>query len=446
MGENNKRLSLLGSWLMFVRIAVVLVVLVNLKNSLTVTSTFPFENTAARRTTATTTATTATTETTATSSNSITIDIISIGSIHRPEYQIVQQETFGSHDAVRNFFRFNELDDSFEPACHTNLTMEKVGQISAYCHRSGPHNDILRFRSGYARIQWLQKKANAPGWICAQKRLPGGLARVLKSYQQQEQRNIQQGRVLSRTNNTTTSTIPDYLIVMDDDTYLNMHEVVHSLAREYPSGNEYVVAGCMVRNRIHEMNFTFPFGGWSTILSARAIHNFIRPLHCDSNKNRNSSLRSKADAIETSDTFITEACSRLSENLIGEQPLFREGMSVTDLMESYVTAFLYLDIDKWTGVGFCMHSDWVVGYFVNFYNIARHSAIRLNVRHDRLQGYLGSTLYTGRKTPEVMAQMKECSHDSNDHCNSSAHICHYVTPDHMRAMFRSVGESRQLES
>jgi hypothetical protein len=47
----------------------------------------------------------------------IEIDIISIGSKTRPSYQDAQERTFGSHVAVRNFYRITEAND-YEADCH----------------------------------------------------------------------------------------------------------------------------------------------------------------------------------------------------------------------------------------------------------------------------------------------------------------------------------------
>jgi hypothetical protein len=102
-------------------------------------------------------------------SDMLKIDIISIGSIHRPDYQNAQAATFGSHQAsgVRHFLRFDETNDVFEPHCSTNLTMSHVQKICAYCRSNkAPHNHIWRMRKKYARFEWLAKKANAPGWMC----------------------------------------------------------------------------------------------------------------------------------------------------------------------------------------------------------------------------------------------------------------------------------------
>jgi hypothetical protein len=399
------------------------------------------------------------------SDSSIKIDIISIGSIHRRDYQTAQRATFGAHHVVRHFYSFDEDTDSAEPACHKNLTMQHVESISAFCQGFGPHTSIWRMRKKFANFKWLQKKANALGWMCAQKRLPGGLATVLLKSYDSLHHHQQPPKQVASNNETAATTIPDYLIVMDDDTYLNMPLVLETLMREYPpsqgagtAGNDvvtptggpvaHVIAGCLVQERIHEVNFTFPFGGWSTIFSSQAIRNFLQPIHCSSNSNSSSSSSNNNsddddDDVNSHKEFVTAACTRLSENLIGERNVFANGMSVAHLMDAYISRYQYLNVnenwDRWngatgTGGGFCLHSDWVVGFFVNFYNIVSPDIASCNPAfpNNLLQGYLGSTQYVGRQTTAVKARYGQCAHDSNDKCTESAHICHYVTPDRMQ--------------
>jgi hypothetical protein len=49
------------------------------------------------------------------------IDILSIGSVMRPELQQAQRETFASHESIRHFFAVTEHNDTSEPSCHVDL-------------------------------------------------------------------------------------------------------------------------------------------------------------------------------------------------------------------------------------------------------------------------------------------------------------------------------------
>lgn len=60
------------------------------------------------------------------------VDILSIGSLQKVEYQDAQKRTFGSAPYVRNFLRINELNDT-EISCYTNLTTSQLELIYSDC-------------------------------------------------------------------------------------------------------------------------------------------------------------------------------------------------------------------------------------------------------------------------------------------------------------------------
>jgi hypothetical protein len=109
-----------------------------------------------------------------------------------------------------------------------------------------------------------------------------------------------------------------------------------------------------------------------------------------------------------------------------------------------VKRFDYTGIRHWktTSVGFCMHSDWVWGYFVNFYHIAVHANNPKfeDLLEDRLRGYNGSQMYSGTQNAKVKAEQKECL-NQKEQCQASSHICHYIMPD---AMDKLHGAAREL--
>jgi hypothetical protein len=355
----------------------------------------------------------------------VEIDIISIGSNTRPRYQDAQERTFGSHVAVRDFHRITEAND-FEAECHSSLKVKQVKQIVQFCRTKAPvfgqHPHLKRMKEHYANFNWLLKKPNPPGWMCAQKRPSDGFYAVLSSYKD------------------TGKSLPDYLFIMDDDTYVNMNEVSPFLQIAYPAHEAYAVAGCMIRSRMFEHNFTIPFGGWGTILSRPAIENFQKPLFCAQNQynSKNITLTTAGD-----DDFTSLACWRLSQDPVGEASVFVEGMSVAELMHAYVKRFDYTGVRNWkaTSVGFCMHSDWVWGYFVNFYHISVHADTPkfAHLLEDRLRGYNDSLIYAGKQTAKVKAQQKECL-NKKEECQASSHICHYITPDAMDKLHGTVRE------
>lgn len=72
-------------------------------------------------------------KTTNESTNETSIDIISVGSITKPDYHEAQEHTFGAHSSIRNFFKVTELNDT-DATCHTNFTMDQVMQVISFCN------------------------------------------------------------------------------------------------------------------------------------------------------------------------------------------------------------------------------------------------------------------------------------------------------------------------
>jgi hypothetical protein len=269
--------------------------------------------------------------------------------------------------------------------------------------------------------------------------------------------------------------LPDYLIIMDDDTYMNMNSLVDVLPRHYQQQNQaasspssfsssipaLAIAGCRIRSRIYEHNMTIPFGGMGIILSRKTVENFATPLFCNHTSSTmptttTTSSPTTTSAIYSGDDFQRLACWRLAQNGAGERPLFRPGMTLVELMHAYTSAYPYVHADRWKqqadagdgdgGVGYCMHSDWMWGYFINVYPVSRHTPDEIffqNVLEDRLQGYNGSTIYAGRKSTESNSQLRQCRHknavdgaDESKSCPLESHICHRLSERRMRELYQ----------
>ena len=162
-------------------------------------------------------------------SGNFAVDIISVASLERLDNLLLQRRTFGSHPSVRNFFNATEIDD-YDPLCHTELTVDQVMKVSSFC-RNRPSNlsHTMKYLRGiYARRQWLEKKPNPVGWLCAIQRPYTGLKKALSHYLIKKEK------------------LPDYLIILDDDSYYNME----SFTMNYKGTNSTkptVTAGCLVR-------------------------------------------------------------------------------------------------------------------------------------------------------------------------------------------------------
>mmetsp|Transcript_111 Transcript_111/g.271 ORF Transcript_111/g.271 Transcript_111/m.271 type:complete len:424 (+) Transcript_111:240-1511(+) len=340
--------------------------------------------------------------------DTLTVDLLSVASQQQLSLLLAQKSTVGSHTSVRNFFNATELDDA-DPSCSSNLKLEDVKSISSFCRRRGDGlSEIFRvMRGNYARWQWLEKKRNPMGWMCAQVRPISGLFKIYNHFMQ------------------TREDLPDYLIVMDDDTYFNM-EMFQESFQSFDSSINMYYAGCLVRSPIHQINFTFPFGGYGSILSRGTLVNLFRPIHCAfTNRSISPSFDITTNtATNKNFTYDPEAiCTRIKEDNVGEKRYFRNGMNIVQLMYAYSSSERYVNIKNWTS-GFCMHSDWAVGYFMNFYNVSMHvkEAFYKDVPHARIEAYKGSEIY--RKGTGLCNNENDCPEDSE--------ICHRASADWMR--------------
>lgn len=342
----------------------------------------------------------------------IAIDIVSIGSLSRPDYLQVQQDTFGQHPSIRHFWAITE-DDDVEKDCNANLTWLDLKNISKFCGlQTGltqKHKVLHAVKKMFYTTEDLGKKSNPVGWMCAQKRPMSGLHKVLQFYSTQQE------------------PLPDFLIFMDDDTYYNMNQVVPNLMElrqqllENYRDDSMVLTGCLIRVELETLTWIFPFGGWGTIFSKGALQSLTQPLHCSS-ASRNTSV------------FGKTICSQLLKNQIGEYQVYRDGMSLAEIMHAYAFNEPYSDHKNWK-LGFCMHSDWVWGYFSNFYNISipiGRQSDKLSV--DRIGAYNLSEI-NHPEDNEKRHLERQCKLKTNEACTMTAHMCHYIDPIHMKNLW-----------
>jgi hypothetical protein len=162
-----------------------------------------------------------------------TTDIVSIGSISRLDHLTAQIETWASHLSTRHFWGFSELND-FDPECASSTTPDKLENFNTCTDFFGAlqrrDNDIGSFFSMYYGVtEGGRIRSNDSGWVCAQRR-PGRAFGWLHSQYA-----------------GGATTIPDYLLLVDDDSYLDMVEVVRILEgmEKKREGEAFGVAGCV---------------------------------------------------------------------------------------------------------------------------------------------------------------------------------------------------------
>jgi hypothetical protein len=315
------------------------------------------------------------------------MDIISVGSRTKPAYLEAQRETFGSHPSVRRFFGLTEEND-VDQGCLDNPT-NLVRKSVRFCRR--------RLEGESHMTQLFGAKLFAPrggnGWLCAQKRPIDGLHHVLQQYL------------------NGTLAIPSYLAIIDDDTYLNMDLLLDILLQRFSSVTPYVLAGFNLKF-IRHFDYTFPLGGYGSFLLRAAIQRLIHPIDC---------------SAKDPDPFTRLNCWRLSLNYIGEANVFRNGMSVSDLMFQYSTTSPFSKVSSWKS-GFCLHSDVALGYFFDFYHIAvpdQAMSRDLPLNDHLLKQYKFTNL-----TPD------NAGTSEREGCSPDNHVCHYTTPQQMHTLYR----------
>lgn len=379
---------------------------------------------------------------------SFTVDILSVSSINQLALLHAQQSTIATHKSVRNFFNVTERDDA-DPNCHTDITFEHVESVSKFCRKQGKEKPIIRYlRNMYANANWLRKKKNPMGWLCAQVRPYSGLMKAQLHYQRSGQQ------------------LPNYLLIFDDDTYYNMEKFQMNFA-SLDSSIEKVYAGCLVRFPVRQINYTFPFGGFGSILSEGALVRLFRRHTCPGLGGFNDTYSKDHVSFNEMESSLAgdssaAVCSRLKEDNIGELKYFTNGMSLVELMYKYSSTDKYRNVKNWArGSGFCMHSvrimrrvslhlmihitiscnlicisllslfhngttkDWVLGYFVNYYNISTHvrEPYYKHVPHARFESYKDSEIY---RKPKGF-----CRNDAK--CEKGTEICHRATPEWMES-------------
>jgi hypothetical protein len=339
----------------------------------------------------------------------LTIDIISTGSKTNPALLEGQASAYSIHPSVRFFFGLTEEDDA-DPTCAERLTYETMAQISEHCvstkirrrHKWWKHSDLMKFQTNHFLHGKYMEKKN-PGWLCAQKRPAHGLGKLGKFYRQG----------LAWYNET----LPDYLLIVDDDTYINLQWFEQEFGSQ-DSNIPRAEAGCLI---FSPFNNTFPFGGFGTILSKGAIHNLIRPIQCKDNS--------------TIDAFSAHACHQLEKNLIGEQESFQDGMSISDLMNAHASRDNYADFPDWSAsYPYCLHSDWATGFYTNFYQVSNHITDFVDNRPEyedwpmyRLGWSLGR--WSLRTNNEPFHGV--CLNEGPEKCKADAQICHRLSAENM---------------
>ena len=321
--------------------------------------------------------------------NGKTVDILSVASNSRPSYYQTQRRTWAAHPLIRNFFYITEDDDA-EPACvERTLTRKQAMAVPKYCSSRYMNSQnttwfMQRIVHLYAKSAWLAKKSNPEGWLCAQKRFPMGLSKVVTGYAARKE------------------SLPDYLIVVDDDTYYNMDAFFSTIMSNRDSTTPYVAAGCRI---VRKKNVMFPFGGFGLTFSKGSLERLSRPID----------LR-----IDPSDDFEKAAHFMLKErNAIYEMDSFQNGKNLAHLIRHFVMQESFENVKDWTR-GFCFHGHFLLSYFITYYKLSNKG----------LEAVLGSDLVHKSGDPVF----KNICLNAYSNCNATSFACHYQKPHDMERL------------
>lgn len=344
------------------------------------------------------------------------MDALSIGTQFAVSQMEGQVASWASHAAIRYLFGTTEADDA-HPTCYKDLDYDtQFRRIFPHCRKMKyNYNRLMGMRRQFPSYTFLAKHNKTQGWICAQKRFPHALGKLGRFYRREQQRQQQQQQRNNATTTTTiTSVLPDFLLIGDDDTWFGINKVT-SFLQQQDHTKPFVAAGCMVQWWFQLVNFSFPYGGFGFILNRLAMERLITPIYCRNRRNNNNNTE-----------HAKIVCHRLQENLAGEKMAWKEGMSVSDLMDAHATMLPYSGFLKWKDPGYCMAGDWILGYYVNYY------ALGSQVVPD-LFDYLHIDSQMGKiyKNPE-----RTCLNHDLQKCRKSKHryACHRMDPAGMLEM------------
>ena len=342
------------------------------------------------------------------------IDVLSVGRKEDASVLQTQRQTWASHEAVRRFdiAIHGEYDD---PKCDRNMTSDEVEQHLFTCRNERYWNRIGASIDHFTKMvmqvayepNYVMSKPNPAGWTCAQRHIAKSFIAQVSKYNSFE-------------------AFPDYLIVVDSDTYLDIDELTKFLfgnPYRVPSYDEPVIwAGCKMNfgNPKHNAAFTTPYGGFGTVFSQRSLRLMNAPLYCANTLVPSALERTICNKFTHRANF-----SYPVSTTIGEQRFFSPGDSITDVFRKYLHEIK----------PFCLHSDHLYAYLATFLRLSRipvegdagHSRWGMLQEFNRLHSIKGNEVHVGAG--------ETCPNDGS--CNSNAIVCHRMSSDDMMRVHRS---------
>mmetsp|Transcript_32268 Transcript_32268/g.68271 ORF Transcript_32268/g.68271 Transcript_32268/m.68271 type:complete len:485 (+) Transcript_32268:133-1587(+) len=263
------------------------------------------------------------------STTTATVDVVTIGSQTRPLLITTQQTTWASN--ARNFYGFTEAND-YDPNCAVimedyDFRMKYINQCRTYTSRYN------KFRTGYGAGHGQQG-----GWFCAQRRVGRSLGWISAIYTGEQ-----------------FMTLPDVLMIVDDDTVVDIDKVTSFMQERNPDANvPYIAAGSTTHMGKVRDGFTMTHGGFGTYFNKAALRLLTMPVYCNFDSEEQ---QQQQTMNELQNAFVSNACKQLQMNRSDELQIYTPGDSIFDLFYK-MSSIPY----------FCFHSDWAMGYMITYYS------------------------------------------------------------------------------
>jgi len=185
--------------------------------------------------------------------------------------------------------------------------------------------------------------------------------------------------------------IPDILVIVDDDTSVDLNKVKQfMMTKESSSSREepYIAAGSVFQLGKYG-GFKAAHGGFGTYLNKAAIELMTRrPIFC--NKDDNGFIPTALEGDE--DPFTMNACKQLAQNKAQELDVYTPGDSVFNIFYKLASRPY-----------FCMHSDWMIGFMITNYVMTKDGLVQVDPQGKR--GYCGEeSVSCHYQTPALMEQ------------------------------------------
>uniref|UniRef100_A0A7R9WUE3 Uncharacterized protein n=2 Tax=Craspedostauros australis TaxID=1486917 RepID=A0A7R9WUE3_9STRA len=382
------------------------------------------------------------------------IDVLSIGSLTRPEHHAAQQQTIARHKSVRNFIPVNEhsvFSPSLQTNCFDKMSQLDLRNLKTKCADSNmPHYKVFLQMQG----------AMSPESFCQQKVLAEVLLRTLQQYSNQKDDSGSNGS--GGHGGSSPQEYPDYLLIIHDTTYINIeayywellyHHKLRDKAKDDENDNvsdngigndadtaSHSILTSQSSNHIPALSSSIP---WSL---SGCIRRIPSDFQCPIPKTEYGLVLSKGLVQILNQPIVCSTAERrhpfcthiVDTHQFNEQAYFKDGMSLIELFCAMVmTNRGPTTVDGGTGditadaLG-CYQMNWLLGIAFRDYNLteaAPRPSDSGSTSPPIFEAYGGSR-HRGLGRKEDTKQL--CGNIGADQCRPEAMYCTGIDADLQR--------------